>query len=177
MLRRAADPLVFLMPEIRSARPDDLPALTEIYNHYVRTSAITFDLEPVSLDSRREWLSHYAETGPHRVLVAVEGEDLLGWASSSRLRPKAGYDTTVETSVYLHPDHHGRGLGTFLYLELFQRLAGEDLHRAYAGVALPNPASIALHRKLGFRPLGIYEEVGRKFGRYWSVQWLEKALP
>lgn len=165
------------MPEIRSVRPDDLPALTEIYNHYVRTSAITFDLEPVTLDSRRDWLSHYAETGKYRVLAAVEGEQLLGWASSSRLRPKAGYDTTVETSVYLHPDHHGRGLGTFLYRELFQQLAGEDLHRAYAGVALPNPASLALHRKLGFRPLGIYEEVGRKFERYWSVQWLEKALP
>jgi phosphinothricin acetyltransferase len=162
---------------VRAAQPADLQAVTDIYNHYVRTSGVTFDTTPFTVDARQEWFSHYATTGPHRLLVAVDGPDVLGYATSSPFRPKPGYATSVETSVYLRPEAADRGLGTLLYRELFVALAAEDLHRAYAGVALPNDASVALHERLGFRELGTYVEVGRKFGRYWDVRWFERALP
>jgi phosphinothricin acetyltransferase len=82
----------------------------------------------------------------------------------------------VETSIYLAPGATGRGLGTRLYSALFAALEGEDIHRAYAGVTLPNDASLRIHERFGFRQVGVYEEVGRKFGTYYDVAWLEKRL-
>jgi phosphinothricin acetyltransferase len=162
---------------VRAAQPDDLPALTEIYNHYVRTSAVTFDVTEFTVEARQEWFSHYATVGPHRLLVVVDVEDVLGYATSSPFRPKPAYATSVETSVYLRSDATGRGLGRLLYDALFAILAEQDVHRAYAGVALPNDASLALHEKLGFREVGTYVEVGRKMGRYWDVRWFERPVP
>lgn len=164
--------------QVRPGRLADLPALTEIYNHYVRETPITFDLEPLTPDQRREWLLSHPEDGPHRLLVAHEQPDgrVLGWATSSPFRERAAYATSVETSVYCAPDAGGRGIGTLLYKALFEALQGEDLHRAYAGIAQPNEASVRLHARFGFRPLGVYREVGRKFGRYWDVAWYEKPL-
>jgi phosphinothricin acetyltransferase len=165
---------------VRAALPADVPALTDIYNHYVRTSGVTFDTTEFTVEARQEWFSHYATTGPHRLLVAVDGGSagmVLGYATSSPFRPKPGYLTSVETSVYLRPDAIGRGLGTLLYRAIFDALAGQDLHRAYAGVALPNDASVRLHERLGFREIGTFAEVGRKFGRYWDVLWFERSLP
>lgn len=101
---------------------------------------------------------------------------ILGYATSSGFRPKPAYATSVEVSVYLAPGAGGRGVGTLLYEALFRALAGEDLHRAYAGVAQPNEASVRLHERFGFRHVGTYREVGRKFGRYWDVAWYEKDL-
>jgi phosphinothricin acetyltransferase len=161
---------------VRPGQPADLPALTDIYNFYVGTSGVTFDTAEFSVEERLEWFAHYATTGPHRLLVAVE-DDVLGYATSSAFRPKPGYVTSVETTVYLRPDATGRGLGTLLYQALFAAISDEELHRAYAGVALPNDASVALHERLGFREIGTYVEVGRKFGRYWDVRWFERALP
>jgi phosphinothricin acetyltransferase len=162
--------------EIRLAREADLEALNDLYNEYVRTTHYTFDLEPMTMDARREWFSHYGETGRHRVLVAIRDGAVAGYTSSSRYRPKAGYDTSVETSIYLAPDATGAGLGTHLYAALFKSLEGEDAHRAYAGIALPNPASIALHERFGFKKVAHFTEQGRKFDRYWDVAWFEKLL-
>jgi len=161
---------------VRPAAEDDLEAINGIYNHYVVETHITFDDEPMTMEARREWFSHYAVTGRHRLLVAAEGEAVIGYASSSRFRPKPGYLTSVETSIYLAPDATGRGTGRKLYSELFKAIEGEDLHRAYAGIALPNPASIALHEKFGFKRVALFSEQGRKFGRYWDVAWYEKPL-
>jgi len=83
----------------------------------------------------------------------------------------------VETSVYLARGEEGRGTGTRLYAALFEALAHEDVHVALAGVALPNPASLALHHRFGFASLGVFPEVGRKLGRYWDVEWLARRLP
>lgn len=161
---------------IRPAGTQDLEAINDLYNHYVRESHVTFDDEPMTMDARREWFGHYATTGRHRVFVALDGDRVVGFASSSRFRPKPGYLTSVETSIYLAPDATGAGDGTRLYTELFKSLQGEDLHRAYAGIALPNPASIALHEKFAFKRVALFSEQGRKFGRYWDVAWYEKAL-
>lgn len=164
-------------PTIRAAVPADLVALTALYNHYVTESHCTFDATPLTVELRRVWFEQHADSGPHRLLVAVDGDVLLGYASSSAHRPKPGYRTSVETSVYLAPQAHGRRIGTRLYTELFAQLAGQDVHRALAGVALPNPASVALHRRMGFTELGTFDEVGRKFGQYWSVVWFQRSLP
>jgi phosphinothricin acetyltransferase len=162
--------------KIRFAREADLERLTEIYNYYVIHTPITFDLEPLSIAERYEWFRQHSASGPHRLLIAETDGLVVGYVTSSRFRPKAAYETSVETSIYLAPEATGRGMGTALYAALFAALAEEDLHRAYAGVTLPNAASIALHRKVGFRSIGVYREVGRKFGKYWDVEWFEKPL-
>ncbi|GGR62078.1 hypothetical protein GCM10010236_14100 [Streptomyces eurythermus] len=82
----------------------------------------------------------------------------------------------METSVYVAPGAGRRGIGTLLYDALFKALAGQDVHRAYAGIAQPNEPSERLHARFGFRHVGTFREVGRKFGRYWDVAWYEKEL-
>lgn len=163
--------------QIRPPKASDLAPLTELYNHYILNTSITFDIEPYTLEQRRDrWWCHYEHQGRHRLLVAEQDHEIVGYATSSQFRTKAAYDTSVETSIYLSPQVQGQGLGTQLYQALFQALADEDVHRAYAGITLPNAASIALHQKFGFSTVGRYQEVGRKFEQYWDVEWFEKKL-
>lgn len=162
---------------VRGATRSDLQAINDLYNHYIAHSVITFDLEPWTLQRRTEWFTHYGTTGPHRLLVGVRDEELVGYASSGTFRPKAAYGRSVETSIYLHPDRLGRGDGGRLYATLLDTLATETVHRAYAGVALPNDASLRLHRRLGFTSIGTFREVGYKFGRYVDVEWFERSVP
>lgn len=210
--------------QVRAGTEADLPALTDLYNHYIRETCITFDLEPLTPDQRRPWLLSHPQDGPHRLLVAQEATDhtknphngptsapearagtagtetrtgtatpgsltgtaapeanrpggtLLGYATSSAFRPKAAYAPSVEVTVYCAPHAAGRGIGTLLYTSLFEALTDEDVHRAYAGITQPNEASTRLHTRFGFRHIGTYTEVGRKFGRYWDVAWYQKDL-
>ena len=161
---------------IRAATPRDLPALTQIYNHYVIHTAITFDLEPFPVESRQAWFDAHATDPRHRLFAAEEGGRVVGYASTSRFRQKAAYDTTVEASVYCNPSAVGRGIGGALYRTLFEAIAGEDINRIVAGVTLPNESSIALHQRFGFSPVGTFSSNGRKFGRYWDVAWFERPL-
>lgn len=162
---------------IRDARPDDLEPVTELYNHYVRETPITFDIEPYTPARRKPWLEQFGETGRYRLLIAEHGGRLVGYAGTMPFRVKAAYETSVEVTIYLSPGALGRGIGTRLYEALFEAIAGQDLHRAYAGITLPNPGSVALHEKFDFQSIGVYHEVGRKFGRYWDVEWFELELP
>ena len=162
---------------VRAATNDDLPALTDIYNHYVVSSPITFDVRPLTVEERRPWFEEHRPTGRHRLLVAVgDANTCVGYATSSRWRPKAAYDTTVEASIYCRPDVVGRGCGTLLYSQLFAALDREDIHTIVAGVSLPNPASVALHERFGFQSVGVFNAVGRKFGRLWDVEWFQRPL-
>jgi phosphinothricin acetyltransferase len=162
---------------VRAARIEDLPALTDIYNHYIVHTAITFDLQTFTAATRRGWFDDHSETGPHRLLVASNAEGkCLAYASSSRWRPKPAYNTTVEVSVYCRPDAVGRGCGTALYRALFSALEREDVRTIVAGVSLPNPASLSFHEKFGFRPVGVFHAVGRKFDRFWDVAWFERPV-
>jgi phosphinothricin acetyltransferase len=162
--------------EVRNADVADLPALTSIYNHYVEHSPATFDLEPFTVEARRSWFEHYAPGGPHRLLVAIDDGAVAGYASSGRFRPKAAFYPSVEVTIYLHPDATGGGIGSALYQELFAELCDERLHRAYAAITQPNPASVALHRRFGFVDVGTMTEVGRKFDKWWDVLWMERSL-
>ncbi|WP_327302324.1 N-acetyltransferase family protein [Streptomyces sp. NBC_01298] len=161
---------------IRAAEPDDLAALTDLYNHYVLETPVTFDVDPLTPGTRLEWLEAHPAAGRHRLLVAQSAGRVIGYASSSPYRPKKAFETSVETSVYLAPDQGRRGIGSRLYSELFRALADEDVHRAYAAVTPPNPGSVRLHDRFGFEPVGVHREVGRKFGTYWDVGWYQKEM-
>jgi len=161
---------------IRPAARQDLPRLTEIYNYYVVNTAVTFDIEPYTVERRAAWFEQFAPTGRHRLLVAEENDSVIGYAGTMRFRPKTAYDTTVETTIYCAPNATTKGIGRRLYTALFEAIAGEDIHRILAGYALPNPASAALHQRFGFKPIGTFSENGRKFGRYWDVVWSERPL-
>ena len=162
--------------DVRAATAADLESVNDIANQYIRETHYNFELEPMTIEQRREWFGHYANHGPHRILVGLSGGLVIGFASSGRYRPKHGYDTSVETSIYLAPEAVGRGAGAKLYEALFKALENEDIHRAYAGIALPNPASIALHERFGFKRVAHFTEQGRKFDRYCDVAWYEKPM-
>jgi phosphinothricin acetyltransferase len=160
---------------IRPGRESDLGDLVAIYNHYILHTAITFDLEPCTLDARRAWLAPLLAGNPrHQLFVAEHAGRVVGYADSHQFRTKAAYDPSVESSVYLEPAAQGRGLGARLYQTLFDALGDQDVHLIMAGITLPNDRSIALHRRFGFQSCGVMREVGRKFERYWDVEWFQR---
>jgi phosphinothricin acetyltransferase len=163
-------------PKVRAATAPDLGPINDIYAHYVRETAVTFARDVPSLAERTSWFDRHGPDRRHRVLVAEVDGGIAGWTSSGQLRARSGYETSVETSIYVAPKRTGRGIGTALYAELFRILSREDVHRAYAVMTLPNPASVALHERFGFARAGVFSEQGRKFGRYWDVAWYEKRM-
>lgn len=174
MIGTTGDPT--MPPEIREARAADAEALNAIYNHYVMETPATFDIAPTTIEDRRAWLADFRRSGPHRLVVAEQAGELLGYACTRTFKPKAAYATSVETSIYLAEGARGAGLGTRLYQALFELVSGESVHRAYAGITMPNPASVSLHRRFGFESIGVFHEAGHKFDRFWSVEWFEKRL-
>jgi len=161
---------------IRHAEQGDLPELLAIYNHYVVNTPVTFDLEPRTLAQRQEWFDGFTSSGRYQCFIAVRGGKPIGWVCSARLKEKAAYDTSIETSVYLAPGEGGKGIGRRLYVTLFDALAGQDIHRAFGGITQPNEASVGLHRAFGFEHVGTYPEIGRKFGKFWDVALYIKAI-
>jgi len=164
------------MLRIRRAVPDDLTALTEIYNHYVQHSAAVFAEQPLRVEQRRAWFAQFAARGPYRLFVAEDAGRVLGYASSVPFLEQPAYRESVETTIFLAPGHTRRGLGSSLYQALFEALSTERLHRAYAGIVPPNRASVALHKRFGFRRVGLYREYALKWGRYHSSLVMEKRL-
>ena len=162
---------------VRPGERADLGEIVAIYNHYVTRTPITFETVPVRPEERTAWLDEHREKGPHRIQVATGRNDrVIGWATTSSFRPRAAYATTVESSVYCHPEARGQGVGSRLYASLFRSIEEEDIERIVAGITLPNPASVALHHRFGFRSVGVFTRVGRKLGRYWDVAWYERPL-
>jgi L-amino acid N-acyltransferase YncA len=158
---------------IRTATGGDLPAMAAIYDEQVRTSVATFDVE----ERGTAYLSDkLAAHGPgDLILVAVEGEKLLGYALSGSFRPRPGYAGTKETSIYLTAGAQGQGLGRRLYAGLLAELDQvAEVHTEVAVIALPNAPSEALHRSLGFVHVGTLREVGQKFGRYVDTAWYQR---
>jgi len=150
--------------------------LTSIYNYYIQLSSATFYTQPFTIQERRLWFEGYSISGPYRLVVMDVDSNVVGFASSSPLRSDPAFRHSIETSIYLAPTVLHRGYGTMLYRYLFEELAREDLHRAYAGIVLPNEASIKFHRLFGFREIGIFSEYATKWGQFWSSVWMEKDL-
>jgi phosphinothricin acetyltransferase len=160
---------------IRPAERRDLPALTLIYNHYIETTAFTFDIDPYTVETRTPWF--LAFDGKRRqCLVAETDRRVIGYGCSGEFKPKAAYSTSVEVSIYVAPEEHRLGVGSTLYERLFAAITPNGVHRAYAGITLPNDPSIGLHRSFGFEQVARFDEVGFKFNRYWDVIWMERRF-
>jgi len=161
-------------PCLRDATAADLPAINDIYNHYVLNSTCTYQTEPATAEERAQW---FAQHGPkHPVTVAQIGGRVVGWGSLNKFHPRAAYDNTVEDSVYLHDEARGKGLGTALLADLIARAQRLGHHTMIGGISADQPASIALHVKFGFAEAARLREVGFKFGRWLDVVWMQRML-
>jgi L-amino acid N-acyltransferase YncA len=170
--RRSAPPAQ--PAETRSARADDLPAIQRIYADVVLNDHSSLAHEPPDL---AYWEGRLAELLPRdRLLVAVDGSEVLGFAESYTFRPREGFDSTREVALYLAASSRGRGIGTVLYAELLSQLAAAGNRMVFATVALPNDASVLLHLRLGFQQVGLLPDIAEKFGRTWSTAYFTKRL-
>jgi len=159
---------------IRMATGHDSAAMLAIYAPIVRDTAISFELEPPTVD---EFASRIAKVQEHHPwLVFEEQGAILGYAYATTFRERAAYRFTAETTVYVRDDARRRGVARALYVDLFARLRAEGIMTALAAIALPNPASVALHESLGFRPIGVFHRVGFKFDRWHDTGWWERPL-
>jgi len=162
--------------QLRAATADDLPAIQAIYAHHVLHGLASFEVEPPSLAEMRSRFEVIIGGG-YPYLVAVEGENALGYAYASAYRTRPGYRYTVEDSVYVSPDHTGRGIGR----QLLARLVDECTHRGYRQMLAvigdsANAASIGLHRACGFSYAGTLRSVGFKFGRWVDSVLMQRGL-
>jgi phosphinothricin acetyltransferase len=159
---------------IRPCTSRDAAAICEIYNSFVRDTIITFEETPVSTAEMAQRISDVTARFPW--LVAEEQGAIAGYAYATPWKARSAYRFSVETTVYVAPGHVRRGVGAALYRDLIAALRKLDVHCAVGGIALPNPASVALHEKLGFKKIGQFVEVGRKFDRWVDVGYWELIL-
>lgn len=152
---------------IRSATTDDAAAIAAIYNHYVDNTIITFEEEAVSDSVMKDRIARGLSSAPW--LVAEAAGAILGYAYAAPWSARSGYKLTAETTVYVGRDHLRAGHGSALYAALIEQLRSRGLHAAIGIIALPNPASVALHERLGYQKVAQLREIGRKFDRWIEV--------
>jgi len=160
---------------IRLATAADAEPISTIYNHYIATTTISFEEQPVTAADMAQRIADVA-TVKLPWLVLLEGDTLIGYAYATKWRARAAYRFAVETSVYLDPQHAGKGAGTMLYEALLAELRQRELHLAIGGIAQPNEASVRLHERLGFEKVAHFSEVGLKFGRWVDVGYWQLKL-
>lgn len=161
---------------LRHALPGDLQPLQTIRNHYIVSSHSAFDEAPLSEEAVGLWIKTFSPSGPYQLLVAEEAGQVLGFASSQQYRTHPAFRKTVETSIYVAPQQANGGIGSSLYTGLFTAIANEGLHKAVVGIAMPNEASVRLHKKFGFTEVGVFTEYAVKNGQYVSSLWMQRSL-
>ena len=159
---------------IRLATADDADQIAEIYAPIVRDTPISFEIEPPTTDEMRQRILKTLAQFPW--LVYDQGARVQGYAYASAHRTRAAYQWSVDVSVYVHQAARRHGVGAALYTSLFRLLTLQGFYQAYAGIALPNPASVGLHESLGFKPVGVYRSVGYKQGAWHDVEWWQLSL-
>ena len=160
--------------DIRDGNPRDGAALAAIYAPFVEHSWVSFETEAPDAGEMARRISDYGQS--HGWLVAEADGIIQGYAYASPHRVRAAYATSADIAIYIAPHAQGRGLGRALYTALFDRLRARSIHAVFAGIALPNPASIALHEAMGMVPVGVYREVGWKLGGWRDVGWWQRLL-
>ena len=160
--------------DVRSASMQDAAAIQAIYAPIVERTAISFEDEPPAVEEMARRIVHTLQAYPY--LVAEQDGQLLGYAYAGPHRARPAYRHSVDVTAYVAEAARKQGVAKALYGELLAALAGAEYHAAFAGIALPNPASEALHRAAGFELVGIYREVGFKFGRWHDVAWWQRLL-
>jgi L-amino acid N-acyltransferase YncA len=153
--------------KIHRAELKDLEAITDIYNEAVRNTTATFDTKEKTAAQQREWYDKHDEK--HPVIVACEGDITIGWASLSAYSDRCAYAATAEASVYVKPDWRGKGVGRKLSVKVLEEGKKTGLHTVILRIAEGNDASIKLAETLGFKQIGVMEEVGTKFGKVLDV--------
>lgn len=161
-------------PLIRMATVDDASDIAEIYRPLVEFTAISFETVAPDADEMRHRIHEIP--GSHPWLVCERDGVVAGYAYASRHRVRAAYQWSVDTSVYVDDRFRRRGIGHGLYLSLFAVLTAQGYANAFAGIALPSPASVALHERVGFTPVGVYRRVGYKLGAWHDVGWWQRPL-
>jgi len=160
---------------IRLATTADAPAIQAIYAPIVRDTFISFEVDPPSVDEMASRIASTVARYPY--LVLDDGGEVRGYAYASTFRPRAAYDWSAETTIYLRDDSRGAGVGRALYEALIAILRVAGYRQAYAGIALPNEASVALHERVGFSRVGTFERAGYKIGDWRSVGWWQLLMP
>jgi len=159
---------------MRVALAEDAEAILAIYAPIVRETAISFEVEPPTQVEMHERIATTLRRLPW--LVCEHQGEVLGYVYASPHRARAAYQWSVDVSVYIHATVRRTGMGRALYHALFELLILQGLYQCYAGITLPNPASVGLHEALGFQPVGVYEAVGYKLGEWHDVGWWQRAL-
>jgi L-amino acid N-acyltransferase YncA len=160
---------------LRTATPDDAEAIAAIYGPIVANTTISFELEPPSVAEMQSRIESTLRRLPWLVSVDAVG-CVNGYVYASKHRERAAYQWSVDTTAYVREDSRGQGVGRRLYEALFDELVKLGYVQAFAGIALPNAASVGLHESVGFKPLGVYQQVGYKLGRWHDVGWWQKTL-
>ena len=160
---------------IRDASEADLPVILAITNEAIANTTAVWSLTPATLATRRAWMRERQSRG-FPVLVVEDADVVRGFASYGEYRPWEGYLHTVEHSLYVHPEAQGRGLGRTLLAALVERAIAQNKHSMIAGIEAGNAASIALHHRAGFEEAGRLRQVGRKFGRWLDLVFMQKLL-
>ncbi len=157
---------------IRPAKPDDLTAITDIYNEAILTTDATFDTEPKTVESQKEWFEHHDSRNP--ILVAESDNQVNGWASLSQWSDRCAYSDTAEISVYVKDGYRGQGIGRQLIEKIIQAGKEAGLHTIISRITAGNDESIHLHEGFGFEHIGVMKEVGEKYGRLLDVVLMQK---
>ena len=160
---------------IRPATLDDAEQMADIYNHFVLTSTITFEEEPVTVAEMARRVAEI-QTSPLPWLVATRDHRITGFAYANEWKTRAAYRYSTEVTVYVRAALVNSGIGSHLYAQLFSALKARGAHAVIGGVALPNEASLRLHRKFGFEKVAHFKEVGFKFNRWIDVTYWQLIL-
>jgi len=159
---------------IRQATERDAESVVDLYNWYLVNTVVTFETVAVSADQMRQRIQENLER--YDWLVGEHDGRVVGYAYYGSFRTRAAYDHTVETTIYLAPDAAGKGFGRKLYTALLESAVRKGFREAIGVIALPNPASLALHALLGFHEVGVMPGVGYKFGEYVDVGFWQRSL-
>lgn len=160
---------------IRQVEDKDITGILEIYNPIILNSPITYEEVPLTQSEMKERIQKYIKNYPWLVAVNSEGV-VAGYAYGSQHRERSAYRWCVDVSAYVQEAFRGQKIGTRLYTELFGILARQNYIQAFAGINLPNDASVRLHESLGFKKIGVYTRVGFKCGQWHDAGWWQKEL-
>ncbi|MFN8528403.1 MAG: N-acetyltransferase family protein [Anaerolineae bacterium] len=165
------------MALVQPANDSDLPDILAIHNHEIAHSISVYRTDPLTMDDRRVWFAeHQAQNLPILVVRGDQGQ-VIGWGSLSQYRPGRGYFLTVENTIFVHPDHRGKGIGKAILSQLVKEAGQRGKHAIVASVDTRNVASMALHAACGYQQVALFKEIGYKFGEWLDVAFMEYLFP
>ncbi|MES2780776.1 MAG: N-acetyltransferase family protein [Bacteroidota bacterium] len=159
---------------IRLVEEKDTVALRDIYAHYVENTHVSFEYRAPDSEEFRERILTITEEFPW--LVCLQNDKAIGYAYAHKHRLRDAYQWSPESTIYLAPDFHTKGIGSILYKTLFDVLKLQGYHTVFAGVALPNEKSVGIHQRMGFEDIGIFQKVGYKNGKWHDTRWFQLNL-